>query len=405
MAKFIPFYTLTFLSCLCFFVICNAVYSRVSAQYDWIRNTVCEMSRDPPRWYDCPTPSPVPVTPSPSRSPIPHNKVQLLIDIELDEYPEETGWMLSTLTENDEDGEDASEEVVYAKPIGGYAGSDAGTVLQYRVLVDAEGWYNLTIYDSAGNGFAGTLNVDLDTGVQSESRSLVKEPGFTEVSGNAVNYAMYVGSSPPRFLTLNLLFDDYSASVGGVAYELRNDDDDIIFALAWNETYYSTAGFESVTIPIYGPAGGDRTYTLRFWAGDVLYELYLGDPEADATLLNVGSGAGGTDETFRFVIDGDSPPPMSTPSSSVSKSTASSPPGSSPSAAEGPSLVGDDNDERPTTMDYTPTTADHFNDDILAAENPDTSFTPKSGALLCSCWHVASVAVALGFSISLLMLQ
>jgi len=387
------------------------VYSRVSAQYDWIRNTVCEMSRDPPRWYDCPTPSPVPVTPSPSRSPIPHDKLQLSIDIELDEYPEETGWVLSTLPDNDdEDGVDASsEEVVYAKPIGSYAASDAGAVLQYRVLVDAEGWYNLTIYDSAGNGFAGTLDVELDAGVQSESRSLVKEPGFTEVSGNAVSYAMYVGSSPPRYLTLNLLFDDYSASVGGVAYELRSDDDDFIFALAWYETYYSTTGSESVRIPIYGPSGGDRTYTLRFWAGDVSYELYLGDPEADATLLNVGSGAGGTDETFRFVIDGDSPPPTSTPSSSVSKSTTSSPPGSSPndppSAAEGPSLVGDDIDERPTMMDYTPTTADHINDDIHAAENPDTSFTPKSGALLCGCWHVASVAAALGFSISSLVLR
>ncbi len=387
------------------------MYSRVSAQYDWIRNTVCEMSRDPPRWYDCPTPSPVPVTPSPSRSPIPHDKLQLSIDIELDEYPEETGWVLSTLPDNDdEDGVDASsEEVVYAKPIGSYAASDAGAVLQYRVLVDAEGWYNLTIYDSAGNGFAGTLDVELDAGVQSESRSLVKEPGFTEVSGNAVSYAMYVGSSPPRYLTLNLLFDDYSASVGGVAYELRSDDDDFIFALAWYETYYSTTGSESVRIPIYGPSGGDRTYTLRFWAGDVSYELYLGDPEADATLLNVGSGAGGTDETFRFVIDGDSPPPTSTPSSSVSKSTTSSPPGSSPndppSAAEGPSLVGDDIDERPTMMDYTPTTADHINDDIHAAENPDTSFTPKSGALLCGCWHVASVAAALGFSISSLVLR
>lgn len=389
------------------------MYSRVSAQYDWIRNTVCEMSRDPPRWYDCPTPPPVPVTPSPSRSPISHDKLQLSIDIELDEYPEETGWVLSTLPDND--GEDASaEEVVYAKPIGSYAAADAGAVLQYRVLVDAEGWYNLTIYDSAGNGFAGTLDVELDAGVQSESRSLVKEPGFTEVSGNAVGYAMYVGSSPPRYLTLNLLFDDYSASVGGVAYELRNDDDDIIFALAWYETYYSTTGSESVTrtsarIPIYGPSGGDRTYTLRFWAGDVSYELYIGDPEAGATLLNVGSGAGGTDETFRFVIDGDSPPPTSTPSSSVSKSTTSSPPGSSPndppSAAEGPSLVGDDIDERPAMMDYTPTTADHSNDDILAAENPDTSFTPKSGALLRGCWHVASVAAALGFSISSLVLR
>ena len=165
----------------------DAVYSRISAQYEWIRSTVCHNSRDPPYWYDCPTPSPVPVTPSPSRSPIPRSKLRLVVEIELDEHPTETGWLLSTLT-NDGDVDGVVEEVpLYAMPIGSYVDSDAGKVLQYPVLVDAaEGWYNLTIYDAAGNGFAGTLTVNLDDGVggSEESRSLVREPGFTEVSGN-----------------------------------------------------------------------------------------------------------------------------------------------------------------------------------------------------------------------------
>ncbi len=260
--------------------------------------------------------------------------------------------MLSALLPND--GEDAAYEgVVRAEPAGSYAGSDAGEVLRYRVLVDAEGWCNLTIFDSAGDGFAGTLDVGLDAGVESESTSLVREPGFTEVLGNAVSYAMYVGSSPPRFMTLNLLFDGLADK--GVAYKLRNDDDDIILALAWYETYRSATGSEAVRIPIYGPAGSNRTYALTFWAGEVTYELYLGNL-GDRTLLNGGSGAGRTDEKFRFVIDGESPFPTSAPLSLVSRSSPTDP----PPVVEGPALPGGDNYERPMTIDYTPTTADDY---------------------------------------------
>ncbi len=276
----------------------------------------------------------------------------MLIDVELDGHPEETRWMLSALLPND--GKDAAYEgVVRAEPVGSYTGSEAGEVLRYRVLVDAEGWYNLTIFDSAGDGFAGTLDVGLDAGVESESTSLVREPGFTEVLGNAVSYAMYVGSSPPRFMMLNLLFDGPVAK--GVAYELRNNNDDIILTLAWYETYRSATGLEAVRIPIYGPAGGDRTYALTFWAGNVTYELYLGDL-GDGTLLNGGSGAGRTDEVFWFVIDGESPFPTSAPSSLVSRSL----PTDSPPVAEGPASPGNNNYERPTTIDYTPTTADDY---------------------------------------------
>jgi hypothetical protein len=195
-----------------------------------------------------------------------------------------------------------------------------------------------------------------------------------------------------------LLFDGPAAE--GVAYELRNDDDDIILALAWYETYRSATGSEAVRIPIYGPAGSDRTYALTFWAGDVTYELYLGDL-GDGTLLNGGSGAGRTDEVFRFVIDGESPFPTSAPSSSVSRSSPTDP----PPVAEGPASPGDDNYERPTTIDYTPTTADDVDDSIVAAANPDTSMTPNSGAIPCGCRHVVSVAVALGFSMSFMILQ
>jgi hypothetical protein len=272
------------------------------------------------------------------------------------------------------------QEVIYAKPIGSYVVSDAGKVLLYEVLVDSESWYNLTIYDSAGNGFAGTLNVDLDDVGIFESRSLVKEPGFTEVSGKAVSYAMYVGASPRQFLTLNL-FIDFEAE--GVAYELRNDDDDIIFALSWYETYYSPSGLESVKIPVYGPARGDRSYTLRFWDGALSYELYLGDPNTDGTLLKSGTE---TDEALQFSIEGN-PPPAFTPSVfSVSSPSSFSPNGQS-FAVENPALIGDDNDDQPTKDDTT-TTTDNINDIVAAAS--DASSTPAS-RVFCG-WHAIAIA-------------
>ena len=293
--------------------------------------------------------------------------------------------MLSTLS--DELGEEF-EEVIYAKPIGSYVVSDAGKVHHYQILVDAESWYNLTIYDSEGNGFAGTLSVELDD-VEFESRSLVKEPGFTEVSGNVVSHAMYVGTSPRQFLTLIFLIDFVAE---GVAYELWNDNDDIIFALSWYETYYSPSGSESVKIPIYGPATGDRSYTLHLWDGALSYELYLGDPNTDGTLLKSGTE---TDETLQVIIEGTSPP-ESSPSIILVSSPSSFSPNDQPSAVESLVLIGNNNDDQPTKDDGTTTTTDNINDVVATAS--DASSTTNSR--VCCGWHAIAIAVALSFSIS-----
>ena len=347
---------------------------------------MCDNSLDPPYWYDCPTPSPVPVTLSPSRSPIPHTKRRLVVEIELDDRPTETGWTLSTMSNK-------VEEVLYEIPIGSFVASDAHKVLQYPVLIDTvDSWYNLTIYDSAGNGFAGTLSVSLDDGddESEESRLLMKDPGFAEMSGNAVSHAMYVGVSPLHFLTLNLFFDDIAAGEAAeVSYELRNDDYDTIFALAWYERFNLSSGPISVKIPILGPVDGDRGYTLRMWKGAVSYQLYLGDPD-DGTLLNDGAG---TDESFHFLIEGTSPPTLTplkftilaTPLSSASLSNR-------PSAVARPtSIVNSGIDEQPTKDDKQTAVKDI--NDIIAAATAETSSTPK-----CDVLHGRHIVMAVALS-------
>eukprot|EP00980_Cylindrotheca_fusiformis_P031607 scaffold26676_cov137-Cylindrotheca_fusiformis.AAC.5 len=58
------------------------VYSRVSHEVEWIRQTICFISEDPPIEYDCSLYSPPPTK----------NSVPVTIRLELDDFPEETGW-------------------------------------------------------------------------------------------------------------------------------------------------------------------------------------------------------------------------------------------------------------------------------------------------------------------------
>jgi len=296
------------------------VYSRISAQYDWIQSQVCERSMDPPDWFNCfddappaapttPSPTrqpvtPAPVTPSPTRSPIPADSRRLRVDIQLDDWPQQTGWSLASM----------EGSVVYDMPIGSYDSSDASKVLEYEVVVDSEKFYSLIIYDSNGNGFAGTMGVFEGEG--SEEKTLVKEPGFTGVSGTSVSHGFYVGSSPEQFLTLKFDFDHFAHEV---AYEIKNDFDATIFALAWFETFPRDTVSETMIIPIYGPERGDQQYTLSLWDngndgiccswGRGSYQLFVGDSGKN-NVLRSGNGEYGSGEEFQFVVEGDPPPTM-----------------------------------------------------------------------------------------------
>eukprot|EP00571_Detonula_confervacea_P011850 CAMPEP_0172301216 /NCGR_PEP_ID=MMETSP1058-20130122/3144_1 /TAXON_ID=83371 /ORGANISM="Detonula confervacea, Strain CCMP 353" /LENGTH=690 /DNA_ID=CAMNT_0013011249 /DNA_START=452 /DNA_END=2524 /DNA_ORIENTATION=+ len=382
------------------------VYSRVSSQYDWIQSNVCKLSADPPAWFNCPgsviarvpnpaptpptnapTPAPtVPVTPSPTRLPLPSGKRRLLIIIELDASPVETGWRLTTLSEEDED---ATENVIYEMPIGSYAYSDANNIIQYELLVDTEGFYNMTVYDGYGDGFAGSLTVYEDAIVDG-SPPLVKEPGFSEVSGTAVSHGFYIGTSPQQYLTLSFLFDSFADEV---AYEIKNDNDGMIFSLAWFKTFDQNSGSTTMTIPIYGPKRGDQLYTIRLWDagndgiccsmwGDGGYQLFLGD-DSNGSLLRSGGNYGSKDE-FQFVIEGDKPPTL-LPTPNPTKSPTPFPTTSNPTKLPTSSRPSYNPSLRPSKPNTTSTTAEVKGDtnttnDIIfaAATDPDTSSAMSS---------------------------
>ncbi|KAL9189854.1 hypothetical protein ACHAXT_009529 [Thalassiosira profunda] len=303
------------------------VYSRVSAQYEWIRDQVCEFSADPPDWYECsgeaidafaapasPPATAAPVPPSPTRSPVPHGQKRLLIVVELDDAPTDTGWTLTTLSSADGVG----ETTVFGVPVGGY-GAVADNLQEYELLVDSEAFYRLTVYDGPGNGFEGKVTIYEDAS-DADGAPLVSEPGFSVVSGTEVSHGFYVGDAPQQFLTLRFAFDSFAHEV---AYELTNDDSGMIFALAWFETFGVDQGEATIAIPIFGPEHGDQSYTMRLFDegddgiccswGDGGYQLWLGDV-GENQLLRSARGNYGSGETFTFVVRGNAEPtPRPTP--------------------------------------------------------------------------------------------
>ena len=66
------------------------VYARTSAEFDWIRETVCDMSANPPQYFGCDPPEGADATTEVKMD----NLVDITIAIELDMYPQDTAFVL-----------------------------------------------------------------------------------------------------------------------------------------------------------------------------------------------------------------------------------------------------------------------------------------------------------------------
>ncbi len=297
------------------------VYSRISSQYQWIEEQVCTWSMDPPANFDCsgtptvqttsptpsqthnPTPSPsetitpvptLPLTSHPTRSPLPDGQKKLLIKIELDDNPSDTGWKISSFPD---------DRMLLEVAVGEYDPSNADQDFEYELVVDSEKFYLLTIYDVSGDGFAGQITVFEDM------KKLAHEPGFTDVSGTEVHHGFYAGESPERLVMLHFEFDYFAQEV---AFELKSLNDDNILALSWFGTYEPSMESATEEIPIYGHEYGDQNYRLTIWDsggdgidgkyGEGKYELFL--VQKDSNTLLTSGGDYGDKEVFEFTVPG-----------------------------------------------------------------------------------------------------
>ena len=282
------------------------VYARVSAQYEWIQSNVCTFSKSPPDWFNCEDAAPASLPPVSSPSPQPkEGMTNLLIQVTLDSYPMETGWRLSTLSE-----EEGVEEIVLVDmPVGSYVETDVNQTYQYEMMVDSEQFYNMTVYDSMADAFEGSvIVVDATT---PELILLMHEPGFT--SSTYMSQAFYPGYSLEPFLTLSIVFDGYPEEF---AFMISNEDDAISFALVNYGSFDNSTSTIQLYIPIYGPSKGDQAYNLVLWdsGGDGIccqygtgsFELYLGDPDSGGTLLINGDGDYADEGIYPFTVTVDS---------------------------------------------------------------------------------------------------
>mmetsp|Transcript_32511 Transcript_32511/g.70401 ORF Transcript_32511/g.70401 Transcript_32511/m.70401 type:complete len:441 (+) Transcript_32511:278-1600(+) len=118
------------------------VYARVSNQWQWIRDTVCELSVDPPAEFGCNPPSRVIGYDNNER------KIQqIYVRIKFDEYPSEQGFVISSL----DDG-----RLHAYRPIGSFKVDPFGKVEEVIDLpLDAA--YKFVYLDDGGDGFGFTI--------------------------------------------------------------------------------------------------------------------------------------------------------------------------------------------------------------------------------------------------------
>lgn len=115
------------------------VYARISNQIGWINRWVCEWSESPP--FDlgkhCSTGS------YPTKMNVP--KQSLIVEIHFDRYPQETGWLIRSVT-------DTINTHIFA-PVGTYKGKEfEKKIVQIEVFLDVDREYEFIMLDSFGDG-------------------------------------------------------------------------------------------------------------------------------------------------------------------------------------------------------------------------------------------------------------
>lgn len=106
------------------------IYARISSQIDWITDVVCNWAEKPPTHFGCPP------RPDPPKGPT----RPVTIEIRLDRFPGETGWLIRR----------ADGKTVSYIPIGGYKNADS-TVIS-KMELEVKKYYTLIMLDGYGDG-------------------------------------------------------------------------------------------------------------------------------------------------------------------------------------------------------------------------------------------------------------
>ncbi|KAG7350602.1 secreted trypsin-like serine protease [Nitzschia inconspicua] len=109
------------------------VYSRVSHQYEWIRTNVCELSVNPPAYFECDAPTLAPA-----------QDVQVTIALTFDDFPDEISMMII-----DETGFGVT---LVDFPADSFLDSDPRSTFYHTVSMKERSTYTFIIIDAKGDG-------------------------------------------------------------------------------------------------------------------------------------------------------------------------------------------------------------------------------------------------------------
>ncbi len=178
------------------------VYSRVSSQYEWIRETVCRHSREPPDYFGCNEMDIVPgsnATVSPNDDEIEFGgEPYVTLEVSLDEQPEEFSWAISTLSGP------GGATMIATVPPGFYTGYSNYTY-HHKLQVNPDQFYRISLRDSFGDGMGGYVAVY--RGKAFLSHLIMMERNFyddTSTDFKRLDHVIYAGENPPSFFTLSI---------------------------------------------------------------------------------------------------------------------------------------------------------------------------------------------------------
>ena len=186
------------------------VYSRVSSQFDWIQETVCEHSVAPPESFSCKGGGGGINNDTSTESLEGDVGVSsVTVEVRLDEQSTEFSWIVSTL----HGGGYSNNQVVASLPSGFYGGHSNYT-FQHKIQVRPNQFYRISLRDKFGDGLKGYVAVYRGS-VTTTGNLIMYEPSFYDQdSGGKMrsDHAFYSGKDPMTFLSLAINFDKVSGT-------------------------------------------------------------------------------------------------------------------------------------------------------------------------------------------------
>lgn len=239
------------------------VYSRVSSQYEWIRESVCTHSVSAPDSFECEESSGsggagagFPIMEEDNDDP---NKSYVTLEVSLDEQPSEFSWMVSTLSGQ-------SSQLVAAIPPGFYSGY-ANYTFHHKLQVGPNQFYRISLRDTFGDGLKGYTAVYRGS-VPILSNLIMYERLFYDkdrTDVKRIDHAFYTGKEPPAYFSLAIRFDKFPKDLW---WKLESVTDSVI--LAQRPPGWYNDRFELMSIVEKIPAFGARSDLpeYRFTIGD-----------------------------------------------------------------------------------------------------------------------------------------